>query len=193
MRRVHMALELDSTNLLANAALTRVQYYSGDPAFAATAEKALALDPRNPEMLGLLGILLAAYGDAVHGTELDRAARTSCRRNRARCSTSGTCSRTCRTATAVPRCRWPSSSMRRSGSSRTWSRPPQRGLCGDRAAAADGAHAAARALAALRDRASGVDRQSGASTRGCARRCCAACNEAGFEMRGTRLTRSAPH
>jgi hypothetical protein len=36
----------------------------------ATAEKALALDPRNPEMLGLLGILLAAYGDTVHGTEL---------------------------------------------------------------------------------------------------------------------------
>jgi hypothetical protein len=55
---------------LANAALTRVQYYSGDPEFVTTAEKALALDPRNPEMLGLLGILLAAYGDAVHGSEL---------------------------------------------------------------------------------------------------------------------------
>jgi TolB-like protein len=67
---VATALELDSTNLLANAALTRIQYYSGDPEFMATAEKALALDPRNPEMLGLLGILLAAYGDTVHGTEL---------------------------------------------------------------------------------------------------------------------------
>jgi len=64
------ALELDSANILANAALTRIQYYSGDPAFVATAEKTLALDPRNPEMLGLLGILLAAYGDAMHGTEL---------------------------------------------------------------------------------------------------------------------------
>jgi hypothetical protein len=65
---------LDRDNVLANAALTRVQYYAGDPQFVATAERALALDPRNPEMLGLLGILLAAYGDAVHGTELiDRA------------------------------------------------------------------------------------------------------------------------
>jgi adenylate cyclase len=71
---VETALRLDSSNVLANAALTRVQYYGGDPEFAATAEKALALDPRNPEMLGLLGILLAAYGDGVHGIELvDRA------------------------------------------------------------------------------------------------------------------------
>jgi TolB-like protein len=67
---VETALRLESTNVLANAALTRVQYYSGDPAFAETAEKALALAPRNPEMLGLLGILLAAYGDTVHGSEL---------------------------------------------------------------------------------------------------------------------------
>ena len=67
---VHTALELDSSNVLANAALTRVQYYSGDPAFTATAARTLALDPNNPEMLGLLGILLVAYGDVVHGTEL---------------------------------------------------------------------------------------------------------------------------
>jgi adenylate cyclase len=67
---VATALRLDGTNLLANAALTRIQYYSGDPEFVSTAERTLALDPRNPEMLGLLGILLAAYGDPVHGTEL---------------------------------------------------------------------------------------------------------------------------
>ena len=67
---VETALRLDSDNVLANAALTRVQYYGGDPAFVSTAERTLALDPRNPEMLGLLGILLAAYGDTVHGTEL---------------------------------------------------------------------------------------------------------------------------
>ncbi len=67
---VETALRLDSTNVLANAALTRVRYYSGDPDFAATAENTLALDPHNPEMLGLLGILLAAYGDTVHGDEL---------------------------------------------------------------------------------------------------------------------------
>jgi TolB-like protein/Tfp pilus assembly protein PilF len=67
---VATALKLDDTNPLANAALTRIQYYGGDPEFASTAERTLALDPRNPEMLGLLGILLVAYGDPVHGTEL---------------------------------------------------------------------------------------------------------------------------
>jgi TolB-like protein len=67
---VRTALELEGANVLAHAALTRVQYYSGDPAFVATAEKTLALDPRNPELLGLTGILLAAYGDVIHGTEL---------------------------------------------------------------------------------------------------------------------------
>jgi hypothetical protein len=67
---VEEALRLDGENVLANAALTRFQYYSGDPSFLATAERTLALDPRNPEMLGLLGILVVAYGDATHGTEL---------------------------------------------------------------------------------------------------------------------------
>lgn len=67
---VHKALELDNNNVLANAAQTRVQYYSGDPAFASTAARTISLDPNNPEMLGLLGILLTAYGDTTHGTEL---------------------------------------------------------------------------------------------------------------------------
>jgi TolB-like protein len=67
---VEKALRLDGENVLANAALTRFQYYSGDPSFLATAERTLALEPRNPEMLGLLGILLTAYGDSTHGTEL---------------------------------------------------------------------------------------------------------------------------
>jgi adenylate cyclase len=67
---VHTALELDSTNTLANAALTRYQYYAGDPAFIQSAERLLALDPKNPEMLGLFGILLTAYGDSTRGLEL---------------------------------------------------------------------------------------------------------------------------
>jgi TolB-like protein len=67
---VRTAMELDSANILANAALTRVQYYSGDPAFLHTAQKTLALDPKNPEMLGLFGITLTAYGDVTHGLEL---------------------------------------------------------------------------------------------------------------------------
>jgi adenylate cyclase len=67
---VHTALELDSTNMLANAALTRYQYYAGDPSFVHSVERTLALDPNNPELLGLFGILLTAYGDSTHGLEL---------------------------------------------------------------------------------------------------------------------------
>ena len=67
---VRKAIELDATNVLANAALARYQYYDGDPEFARTAERALALDPNNQELLGLLGILLTAYGDSTRGLEL---------------------------------------------------------------------------------------------------------------------------
>ena len=64
------ALELDGTNVLANAALARYQYYAGDPEFVHTAERTIALDPNNPELLALLGILLTAHGDTTHGLEL---------------------------------------------------------------------------------------------------------------------------
>jgi hypothetical protein len=67
---VNKALQLDGSNVLAHVALARAQYYSGDPEFVATAEKALALDPTNVEVLAVMGILLAAYGDDVHGLEL---------------------------------------------------------------------------------------------------------------------------
>lgn len=67
---IRTALELDSSNVLANTALARYQYYAGDPEFMRTSERALALDPNNPEMLGLFGILLTAYGDSTHGLEL---------------------------------------------------------------------------------------------------------------------------
>jgi TolB-like protein len=77
---VRTALELDGTSTLANAALTRYQYYAGDPEFVRTAERTLALAPNtnNPEMLGLFGILLTAYGDSTRGLELvARAAKLS--------------------------------------------------------------------------------------------------------------------
>jgi adenylate cyclase len=72
---VRMALALDSTNVLANAASARYQYYDGDPQFRRTVERTLALDPDNPEILGLFGILLTAYGDSTHGLELVARAR----------------------------------------------------------------------------------------------------------------------
>src|SRR5688572_19733058 len=67
---VRTAVELDSMNVLANAALTRYQYYAGDPEFARTADRAIAMDPDNAEIIGLFGILLTAYGDSMHGLEL---------------------------------------------------------------------------------------------------------------------------
>ncbi len=67
---VEMALEADGTNILANMALARFEYYAGDPDFLATAGRTVALDPNNPEVLGVLGILLTAYGDSTHGLEL---------------------------------------------------------------------------------------------------------------------------
>jgi hypothetical protein len=72
---VRRAIELDATNVLANTALTRYQYYDGDPEFPRTVERTLALDPDNPENLGLFGILLTAYGDSKQGLELVARAR----------------------------------------------------------------------------------------------------------------------
>jgi adenylate cyclase len=73
---VHTAIQLDSNNVLANAALTRWQYYTGDPTFVTTAEKALAIEPTNVDTMGLFGILLTAYGDATHGLELVQRAQS---------------------------------------------------------------------------------------------------------------------
>ena len=72
---VEVALEADRSNVLANVALTRFKYYAGDPEFVQTAGRTLALDPNNPETLGLFGILLTAYGDSTHGLELVARAR----------------------------------------------------------------------------------------------------------------------
>src|SRR5690606_33273960 len=67
---VEMALEADDTSVLANLALVRFQYYTGDPEFVRTAERTVALAPKNPDVLGVVGILLTAYGDSTHGLEL---------------------------------------------------------------------------------------------------------------------------
>jgi TolB-like protein len=67
---VRKAIELDATSVPANAALARYQYYDGDPEFAQTAERAVALDPNNAELISLMGILLTAYGDSTRGLEL---------------------------------------------------------------------------------------------------------------------------
>jgi TolB-like protein len=72
---VDKALELDPTNVLANAALTSIQFYGGDPEFVRSAERTLALDPGNWDTIGVMGILLTAYGDSTRGLELVERAR----------------------------------------------------------------------------------------------------------------------
>lgn len=67
---VDMAIELDETNVMANVARARFQYYAGDPNFVRTAERTIALDPKNPELLGLMAILLTAHGETQRGLEL---------------------------------------------------------------------------------------------------------------------------
>ena len=69
-KSVRTAMELDDTNILANVALARVQYFSGDPDFLLTAERALSIEPKNPDVAGALGVLLTSYGDSTHGLEL---------------------------------------------------------------------------------------------------------------------------
>jgi TolB-like protein len=63
------ALSLDSRDVVANAALARAQFYSGDPAFEQTIEKALALEPGHVDLIALMGILLTANGDVEKGLE----------------------------------------------------------------------------------------------------------------------------
>jgi adenylate cyclase len=64
------ALELDSSDVVALSALARAQFYSGDPAYVETAERALALEPANVDVTGFFGILLTARGDVARGLEL---------------------------------------------------------------------------------------------------------------------------
>jgi adenylate cyclase len=61
-----MALDIDGENHLANLALARVRFFSGDlEGFRRSADRVLALDPNNADALALIGTLLALSG-SVH-------------------------------------------------------------------------------------------------------------------------------
>jgi adenylate cyclase len=64
------ALELDKNDVIALSALTRAQFYSDDPSYVETAERALALEPDNVDVTGFFGIMLTARGDLARGLEL---------------------------------------------------------------------------------------------------------------------------
>jgi TolB-like protein len=64
------ALALDDHDVVAIAALARAQYYSGDPAYIETAERALAIEPTNVDVTAFFAILLTAHDDVARGLEL---------------------------------------------------------------------------------------------------------------------------
>jgi adenylate cyclase len=64
------ALAIDSNDVVAIAALARAQFYSGDPAYIETAERALALEPTNIDVTAFFAILLTARDDVTRGLEL---------------------------------------------------------------------------------------------------------------------------
>jgi adenylate cyclase len=66
----HKALALDSNDVVAIAALARAQFYSDDPAYIETAERALALEPTNVDVTAFFAILLTARDDVARGLEM---------------------------------------------------------------------------------------------------------------------------
>ncbi len=64
------ALMLDPRDFLGNLALTRVQFFDGDPAFRQSIDRTIALRPSSAQALAQGGFLLTLRGDAAHGLPL---------------------------------------------------------------------------------------------------------------------------
>ena len=64
------ALALDGDDFLANLALTRVQFFNGDPAFRDTIDRTIALRPNSAQAFAQGGFLLVITGDAERGLAL---------------------------------------------------------------------------------------------------------------------------
>ncbi|HSC16390.1 MAG TPA: hypothetical protein VLI71_14795 [Gammaproteobacteria bacterium] len=69
------ALALDPDDYLANLALTRVQFFNGDPAFRQSIERTIAMRPNSAQAFAQGGFLLVITGDAAHGLALTNEAR----------------------------------------------------------------------------------------------------------------------
>lgn len=65
------AIDLNGASYLANLALARTRFFSGDAeGFRSSAERVLALEPNNPEALAWIGMMLAISGDVATGVPL---------------------------------------------------------------------------------------------------------------------------
>jgi tetratricopeptide (TPR) repeat protein len=69
------ALMLDPGDFLGNLALTRLQFFEGDPAFRQSIERTIALRPSSAQALAQGGFLLMLRGDAADGFPLVQKAR----------------------------------------------------------------------------------------------------------------------
>ena len=69
------ALALDRNDFLGNLALTRIQFFDGDPAFRGSIQRTLTLRPDSAEALAQGGILLTITGDSATGLPLVERAR----------------------------------------------------------------------------------------------------------------------
>ena len=69
------ALALDRDDYLANLALTRVQFFNGDPAFRQSIERTIAMRPNSAQAFAQGGFLLVITGDATRGLALTDEAR----------------------------------------------------------------------------------------------------------------------
>jgi adenylate cyclase len=69
------ALALDGDDYLAHLALTRVQFFNGDPAFRQSIERTIALRPNSAQAFAQGGFLLVVTGDSARGLTLTDEAR----------------------------------------------------------------------------------------------------------------------
>ncbi|HEY3519386.1 MAG TPA: hypothetical protein VGL98_20205, partial [Gammaproteobacteria bacterium] len=69
------ALALDRDDFLANLALTRVQFFNGDPAFRDSIERTIAMRPNNAQASAQGGFLLVITGDSGQGLALTEQSR----------------------------------------------------------------------------------------------------------------------
>jgi adenylate cyclase len=69
------ALALDNDDFLANLALTRVQFFNGDPSFRQSIERTIAMRPNNAQAYAQGGFLLVITGDAARGLALTEESR----------------------------------------------------------------------------------------------------------------------
>jgi adenylate cyclase len=74
-RATAKALALDRDDFSANLALTRVQFFEGDPAFRQSIERTIALRPSSAQAFAQGGFLLVITGDSANGLQLAEKAR----------------------------------------------------------------------------------------------------------------------